>query len=165
MVIIMIGFCFTLYISHHSASNVGSQRGVPISTSFHSTAISRIWRYATAKLVIFIKWMENSFFFPFFTQPSPRLKARFCEVECWGHKQICRVPWFDCLRWSMVIIIIGFCFAYCFTLYIPHHSASNVGSQRGVPISISFHSTAISRIWRYATAKLVIFIKWMENTF
>ena len=61
MVIIKIGFCFTLYIPHHSASNFGSQRGVPIPTSFHTTAISRIWRYATAKLVIFIKWMENTF--------------------------------------------------------------------------------------------------------
>ena len=55
MVFMIRGFCFTLHIPHHSASNVGSQRGVPIPTSFHTTAISQSGDIATAKLVIFIK--------------------------------------------------------------------------------------------------------------
>ena len=48
-------------MSHHSASNFGSQRGVPIPTSFHATAISQSGDIVTAKLVIFIKMMEMTF--------------------------------------------------------------------------------------------------------
>ena len=39
MVLIVIDFLVTLRIPHHSASNFGSQRGVPIPTSFHSIDI------------------------------------------------------------------------------------------------------------------------------
>ena len=61
MVVVFVSFRFTLHNPHHSASNFGSQRGVPIPTSFHTTAISQSGDIATAKLVIFIKRMEITF--------------------------------------------------------------------------------------------------------
>ena len=61
MVVVFVSFRFTLHNPHHSASNFGSQRGVPIPTSFHTTAISQSGDIATAKLVIFIKMMEMTF--------------------------------------------------------------------------------------------------------
>jgi len=59
MVVIIILVCLTFAILRDTASNLASQRCVPIPTSFHTTAIPRFGKYCYCETCDFYQMDEK----------------------------------------------------------------------------------------------------------